>query len=150
MTEKTFLVGTTNQGKLGGVELAVQEHAQRRSYLYSLVGFDVPSDVSDTPLSDDEMLHGCANRIERLRELQSDAAGIYIANEGGLAQTGLRWYVRGWTVVYDAYSNQRTEASGASVPVPDKFYDLIGGEGRISDAFDGNPQQLREIGINGL
>lgn len=153
MIRKKIAVATTNRGKLAGIDRAFAEHAAQNHYSYELIPTPVESGVSDTPLSDEEMLEGCSNRLIALR-IVAPEADMCTAVEGGFALAGIHWYVRGWSVVHDKERDRIASASGASVQVPDTYSNLLRPDGRFTDSlqqFGGdNALVLRDLGANGI
>lgn len=153
MTEKKIAVATTNKGKLVGIKRAFAEHAASGRYSYALIPISVESGVSDTPLSDEEMLEGCSNRLMALRSIAPEA-DIYAAVEGGFALAGMRWYVRGWSLIHDKALDRTASASGASVQVPVAYSGLLRPAERFTDSLQqfgsDNAQALRDLGANGV
>lgn len=148
MSEKIIAIATQNQAKIRGIARAFHEHAQRSQYTPAFMDYKVPSGVTPTPRTEDEIIKGCANRLRNAMEAKVDAA-MYVAAEGGIVRVGGAWVVRGCTVVYDVGRDEQVFGMGASVQVPSEYAHVIESAGHISDALDDGSGMLRQLGING-
>ena len=149
-------IATENQGKIQGVKDALEDFGKVYSRHYELTPCKTDSGVSDTPLSDDEGIQGCINRLASVKESLPDM-DLYIAVEGVLAVAHNSWFVRGWTMIEDPTRRRTAIACGSSVQIPDEVAKHISPEEQFSEtvktAYQTRPQEeaiIRNLGANGL
>lgn len=153
---KTIVVGTTNEGKLNAVRASFEDFGSKYGWSeYSIIPHDSPSGVATTPMSDEDGLAGCENRIAAAR-VAAPNADMYVALEGVVSTIRGKAYIRGWTMVEDVEASRIVSASGASVEVPESISSLIQGSEEFNDLVkDTYPMDeqtttsLRDIGANG-
>lgn len=91
---ETVVVGSLNKAKIRAAESAFKSMGLD----YSVTGVNVPSDVNDQPLSDQETITGAINRAKRALESNADCKyGIGI--EGGIHEINGVWFESGWCAV---------------------------------------------------
>lgn len=151
-----IVVTTENAGKLRAAHEALSFSAEALGEEYQVIPVSVESGVADTPLSDEEGVQGCINRIEAAKTAYPDAE-IYIALEGVLARVKKDWFVRGWTVVEDVKRQRTTTACGAAVQVPEAVTSSISAidqfSSTVKDVYAVTPEEaaeVRNIGANGV
>lgn len=152
-----IVIATKNQGKLEGASAALNDFLScNGKELGSLITSEVESGVADTPLSDEEGLTGCENRLKTIHS-EYPGSDLYIALEGVLSLVKDDWFVRGWTMIDDATSNRRSTASGAAVQVPTFLTQFIDDTEqfsvRVSDVYgvnDTEKDSVRTLGANGV
>ena len=152
-----IVVATENKGKVGAAERAFQGHKEQHPVFdFEIIPVSAESGVADTPLSDEEGLLGCANRIADAKETHPGAS-IYVAMEGILTQVEGQWFVRGWTMLEDTELERTASASGASVQVPDSIVAQISSAEQFSHAVRdtyavtaAEAAEVRNIGANGV
>lgn len=121
-----------------------------------VVGFSVPSDVADQPMTEHETKQGAYNRARNVALLQPQA-DLWIGIEGGCGDakdfhghTHLDTFA--WVAVMDKY-NQWSEARSASFYLPEKIATLVreGMElGAADDLVFGKVNSKQETGAVGL
>ncbi|WP_339062157.1 inosine/xanthosine triphosphatase [Tepidibacillus marianensis] len=89
-------VGSKNPAKIEAVRFAFET----MGYKVELVGFDVPSGVSEQPFSDEETIRGAMNRakavMENLKDINLDYA---VGLEGGVVETPYGFFLCNWGAV---------------------------------------------------
>lgn len=105
-------VGSTNKVKIG----AVQAIARQVWPACQVVGVQVPSGVSDMPLSDEECIEGARNRAKAALSAVKDAA-YGVGLEGGVMTVADQMMLVGWVVVVDQYETVGL-GSAARIPLP--------------------------------
>lgn len=148
-------IATNNKGKVEAAKAALDNtpfvDSHREIFTHS-----VESGVSDSPLSDEEGITGCVNRIEAIKEIYPNVE-LYIALEGVLAQIGKNWFIRGWTVVEDTALQRTAIASGASVQIPESIISSIDSMDQFSETVKNTyavtpdeASKIRDFGSNGV
>lgn len=90
-------VGSQNPSKLDAVKLAFEAAFPHDAW--EVVGVDIPSGVSDQPMSDKESIRGAKNRARRsMKKINADFG---VGLEGGLQKIGKFWFDSGWIVIVD-------------------------------------------------
>lgn len=90
-------VGSQNPSKLDAVKLAFEAVFPKEKW--EIIGVDIPSGVSNQPMSDKESIRGATNRAKRsLKKMNADFG---VGLEGGLQKIGKLWFDSGWIVVMD-------------------------------------------------
>ncbi len=89
-------IGTKNPAKIKAVEDAFREYFKDQELTF--IGVDVPSGVSDQPMSDEETLQGALNRA---RDAQSKVPGADygVGIEGGVQMINQAWFVGNFACV---------------------------------------------------
>src|SRR5699024_10188811 len=105
-----ILVGSKNRTKIHAVEMAFPQA--------TVIGQDLPSDVSPQPFGDEETLQGAINRAKHARNLSENSFGIGL--EGGVIVTLDELYVCNWGALITPTGEIFT-ASGARVRLPQDF-----------------------------
>lgn len=149
-------VATQNQGKLEGVAKALFIASSHESASYVLKPVKTESGVADTPLSDEEGILGCENRLLEIEQRHSGLE-LYIALEGVMAQVNKAWFVRGWTKVKHAPSGRNAIACGAAVQIPPKLVPALDDAKEfsrsVSQLYDVTADEgvaVRDVGVNGV
>ena len=88
-------VGSKNAAKIKAAKIVVNKLFPKAR----IISFDVSSDVSSQPLTDDETIKGAINRAKKAFRLSS--ADFAIGMEGGLHKIGNHWFECGWIAVID-------------------------------------------------
>jgi inosine/xanthosine triphosphatase len=90
--------------------------------VFEILSVDVPSEVKEQPVGDDETRAGAENRVKNAR-LVVPQAEYWTAIEGGVEEQGNLMYAFAWIVIMDA---KRTGLSrSASFLLPEKISALI-------------------------
>jgi len=122
---------------------------------FSLGCHTVPSDVSETPDSDEEALEGCHRRIENLQARLGVEADLIIALEGLIDKTSFGTFLYGWAVIKHVPSGKMYYGCSGKIMLPE---DVASGHSRnkkLSDlVLERFPSILREdmdeLGTNGV
>lgn len=144
MSELTIAVGSTRKPKLAAVREAVDAMAQLLDpgVVIEIVGVEVDSGVSHTPLSREESMRGARQRAEALIEIaRRDGQGwnYFVGLEGGLDATSengeRRVFLESWAYVSDGQRGHFGR-SGA-VELPEALADEVFVKGvELSSAID--------------
>ena len=67
---------------------------------FEIISLETNSGVSETPMSHEEGINGCINRIKGAKE-KINNGDLYIAMEGILNKVCNETFLCGWTVIYD-------------------------------------------------
>ncbi|PGS56357.1 DUF84 family protein [Bacillus sp. AFS041924] len=102
-------IGSLNPTKVGAVK-NVFKH-------FSVLGLDVPSNVSNQPLTDQETMHGAINRAHNARMAGESEIGIGL--EGGVIIENDLLFLCNWGAL--VYENEVILASGAKILLPSEF-----------------------------
>ncbi|KAJ3413395.1 hypothetical protein HDV05_008106 [Chytridiales sp. JEL 0842] len=103
-------VGTTNAAKLSAVQQALpQVFPDIAPESIQVRGVNVPSGVSNQPMSDAETLQGARNRAQHALEA---VPGAQFGIEGGVNPVADKWFDCGFVVVVDTKGKQGTGTSG--------------------------------------
>jgi inosine/xanthosine triphosphatase len=117
---------------------------------WEVKGVDVPSGVSDQPMSNAESIRGARNRATLARErLDADyGAGI----ESGLARIEGIWYTAGWIAIVDREGREGISSTMIRpVPLPSLELVLQGMElGHANDQVFGRHNSKQGTGLIGL
>ena len=99
-----------------------------------LESVDVPSGVSDQPLSDEETRRGAGNRVNSARAVSPDAA-FWVGLEGGVEVIGDRLTAFAWMAVLDP-TGTLGEARTVTLPLPPRIKALVDQGIELGDAND--------------
>ena len=118
---KTIAVGSKNpvkiQSAINGFE------AMFPTIKFSVQSFDVPSGVSDQPMSDEETRRGATNRAKSLKSV-APAADYFVGIEGGIEVIDNTFFANAWIVILDTDENVAQGRSG-SFALPPKVKQLV-------------------------
>ncbi|WP_088013554.1 DUF84 family protein [Gottfriedia acidiceleris] len=104
-----IIIGSLNPTKVGAVQKVFNQ--------FKVEGLNVPSNVSNQPMTDCETMEGAINRAHNAkREGKSD---IGIGLEGGVIIEGDRLFLCNWGAL--VYENEVILASGAKILLPSEF-----------------------------
>ena len=88
------IVASTNPAKIEAVKKVFE--SLKRSY--SLISLHVESGVSKTPLSNEEGITGCLQRIESAKKI-NPGGDVYVGLEGIIDSNRFGSFICGWAVV---------------------------------------------------
>ncbi len=136
-------VGSTRKPKILAAEQAFRSYSSNGRYDFQVVGCEVPSGVSATPLSAAEMRLGARQRAEALREITRSSPKpwkFFVGLEGGLDVTedaGRRLvFLQSWAYVLDT-EGRGYYGQSASVAVPEALAARVIDDGiELSEAVD--------------
>ena len=147
MTKLLFAVGSTNPVKVNCVTQAVRQFWPDAQ----TVGVNTDSQVSDQPMSDEEMFMGARNRAWHALALTPDAThGVGL--EGGVLGTPQGMWAYAWMVVVDRAGRTGIGQSGRFM-LPAGVAELVrsGLElGEADDRFFGASNSKQKAGAIGL
>lgn len=139
-------VGSTNPVKVNAVKRVMNKVYKN----VEVIPLKVESKVSNTPLSDKEMIEGAKNRAYRaLEKTDSDLA---VGMEGGLVKIEDRYFLCGWTVVMDR-KGKIGMGGGIGVEIPGWIVNQVkqGKElGKIMDEIRGEKDTKKKDGVVGF
>ncbi|MBV6654829.1 MAG: inosine/xanthosine triphosphatase [Mameliella sp.] len=149
MSEVKVIVASLNPVKQAAVKEAFSLAFPDKAIMVS--GVNVPSGVSDQPVTDEETLSGAQQRAKRAQQT-SPQADFWVGLEGGVANaTGLGMQAFGWMCVRNTQKEQ--SARSASFPLPPTVIASIetGGElGPLMDALFKDTNTKHKGGAVGL
>ena len=120
-TNLRLAVGSKNPVKINSAKSGFEQ--MFADHTFTAEGFDVPSGVSDQPMSDKETLKGATNRANRVRELAPDV-DYAIGIEGGIDTIDNMLFAYAWMVVIDSTGRIARGRSG-SFALPPKVKELV-------------------------
>ena len=124
-------VGSKNPVKREAVHLAFSLVWPEE--LFEVEGVDVPSGVSDQPMSDEESIRGARNRAIAALEMTTAEYGVGL--EGGLHRIGDYHFDSGWIVVRNR-SGDEGIGSTAKIMTPQKMLALVAAGMEVGEACD--------------
>ena len=120
---------------------------------YDIISLETESNVSETPIGDDEGIMGCHNRINNAIN-QDNSGDLYIAMEGILTNSNYGTFLCGWTVIFDKCSDKYYYGCSAKVKVPDEIIEKTNSDERLSDTvakyFNSTGDEVSKFGTNGI
>lgn len=120
---------------------------------YETISLDTNSKVSETPMSHEEGIDGCINRINDALNQVSDA-DLYIAMEGILNTVNNETFLCGWTIIYDRLNKKYSYGCSAQVHVPTDIISNLSSDERLSDIvakyYGNTEEEVRNYGTNGM
>lgn len=118
---KEIIVASTNPVKIKTTQEAFTQVFPEEEFAYR--GINVPSDVSDQPMSDGETYTGAFNRATHAKETMADA-DYWVGIEGGCEDSKHGLEAFAWIVIYDK-SDKPGKARTAAFILPDKIAGLV-------------------------
>ncbi|GGE55214.1 NTPase [Pullulanibacillus camelliae] len=137
-------IGTLNPAKINAVKRWGEDNHM------VVEGFSVPSGVSAQPMGDEETLEGAMNRAQAV--LETSDADFGMGLEGGVDCIGEDIFLCNWGALVDR-SGLVLTASGARIPLPQRFKkELVGGKelGDIIDDFAKQTNVRKNQGTIGI
>lgn len=145
---KKIVICSKNKAKNAAVENVIKDFFTE----YKIISLDTNSLVSETPMSHEEGILGCINRINDA--FNKEGADLYIAMEGILNSVGDETFLCGWTVVYDSNSKKYSYGCSAQVHVPKEIIKNLSSDERLSDIvakyYGNTEEEVRNYGTNGM
>jgi len=144
--EKIFIaVGSTRRPKLNAVREALDllSPGLRDNAQFEIVGVEVPSGVSHTPLTREALMQGARQRAEalvRMAREKNEPWKYFAGLEGGLdvlEENGTRWvFLESWAYVTDGSARGAFGQSG-SILVPEPLAKRVVDDGvELAEAID--------------
>lgn len=144
-----IVICSKNKAKNTAVENVVKQFIHNY-YIYSL---DTNSNVSETPIGDEEGIRGCLNRIKDAKTQINDG-NLYVAMEGILTETFSEMFLCGWTVIYNNDTNEYYYGCSAKIHVPKEIISNLSKDERLSDVvakyMNSSEEEVRNYGTNGM
>ena len=146
---KKVVVCSMNKAKNNAVSRVLKDFIAD----YMILSLETNSLVSETPMSDDEGILGCMNRIRDAREQISDG-DLYIAMEGILTQSSNEFFLCGWTIIYDRESDSYLYGCSSKIHIPYPIMQDFNPDVRLStivaDYMGCTDEEVSVIGTNGI
>jgi inosine/xanthosine triphosphatase len=150
-----LFVGSQNPVKVNAATIAASETWPE----VIVQGYDVPSGISEQPMSDEETRRGAANRakaalaegLKNFGNLSKEKA-LGIGLEGGVFKLGNELWSTVWIAVIDQEGNLH-ESNGARFKVPSQIADpILAGEemGPVVGKFFGDADTSKKNGAIGV
>lgn len=144
-----IVVCSKNKAKNAAVENVVRDFIKE----YNIYSLDTNSNVSETPIGDEEGITGCLNRIEDAKKQMPDG-NLYIAMEGILTETFGEKFLCGWTTIYNMDTNEYSYGCSAKIHIPKEIIKNLSKDERLSDVvakyMNSTEEQVRNYGTNGM
>lgn len=146
---KKIVVCSKNKAKNNAVENVIKDFFKE----YEIIPLETSSGVSETPMSHEEGIDGCINRIKDAKKQIVDA-DLYIAMEGILNSVKDETFLCGWTLIYDNKNKEYAYGCSAQVHVPNNIIKNISKDERLSDIvakyYNNTEEEVRYYGTNGM
>ncbi len=145
-----IVITSTNIGKITATKKVLAEIFKN----YQLIPIEVNSGVSKTPLSEEEGIRGCLQRIANAKKIIHDA-DIYLGLEGVISKNEFGSFICGWAVVDYVKIDRMGMGCGAKVQLPEIYAKKINDYDELSEVIkkeypSGMVEKMREIGANGV
>lgn len=144
-----IVVCSKNKAKNTAVENVVKQFISN----YDIYLLETNSNVSETPIGDDEGITGCLNRIKDAKKQITDA-NLYIAMEGILTEIFGEKFLCGWTTIYNNDANEYSYGSSAKIHIPKHIIENLSKNERLSDIvakyMNSTEEEVRNYGTNGI
>jgi len=145
---KKVIIGSRNPVKIEAVRQAFERVFPARTFMFE--GVNIPSGVSDQPMTDAETRAGARNRAEAARR-ERPRADYWVGQEGGLEAHDDQLHAFAWMVVRSA--ERMGEARTGTFMLPPPIAELVRGGMELGDADDqvfGLTNSKQEDGAVGL
>ena len=143
-----IVICSKNKAKNNAVNNVLKEFFQD----YKLISLETSSQVSETPIGDEEGILGCKNRIEDAKKKQ--AANLYIAMEGILTKVYDETFLCGWTLIFDVESNEYLYGCSSKIRIPKEIIKNLDKNTRLStlvaNYMNSTDKEISVIGTNGI
>lgn len=130
---KKVIIASKNPVKINAAKKAFESVFPTENFEF--IGLQVPSFVSDQPMSDEETLEGAINRAENAKLAKKDA-DYWVGIEGGIETNGIDMDAFGWMIVLS--KEQVGQARSCTFPLPPYVAQAVnaGQElGHVNDTF---------------
>ncbi len=146
---KKIVVCTKNKAKNNAVNNVIKDFIKD----YTIIPLETNSNVSATPMSDNEGILGCMNRIDDAKKQVPDG-DLYIAMEGILNKSSDEFFLCGWTVIYDRESDSYSYGCSAKIHVPNEIIKELTPDVRLSSIvakyMNSTDEYVSVVGTNGI
>lgn len=143
------IVCSKNKAKNLAVKSVLEQYLEE----FEILSLETNSNVSATPIGDNEGIKGCFNRIKDAI-YQNNTGDLYIAMEGILDKNQYGTFICGWTVVYNRKNNEYYYGCSAKVKIPDEIMKNFDKSIRLSDVVSdfvgGTESKISNYGTNGI
>lgn len=147
--KKSIIVCSKNKAKNDAVINVIKQYFER----FEIKSLETNSNVSETPIGDEEGITGSLNRIKDAIK-QEKNGDLYVAMEGILSETKYGTFLCGWTVIYNNVENEYYYGCSAKVKVPDIIVEKTSKSKRLSDVVaeyvESTGDEISKIGTNGI
>ncbi len=121
---------------------------------FDLETVEVHSGVSNTPMTDEEGIQGCLNRIEEAKKLAS-AGDIYVGLEGIITKNKFGVFLTGWAVIEMIKDHRIGMGCSAKVQIPDFIAKNVEDFKELSEVVRSHyasdlVDNMDELGSNGI
>ena len=145
---KKIVVCSKNKAKNNAVNNVLKEFIDD----YEIISLDTNSNVSETPMSDEEGIRGCFNRINDAKS--KEEADLYLAMEGIITKVNDEAFLCGWTIIYDKETDEYLYGCSAKVHIPKFIMNNLSKDERLSKVvadYTGSTDEIVSIhGTNGM
>ena len=147
--KKNIIVCSKNKAKNEAVKKVVEKYFKE----FEIKSLETNSEISETPIGDEEGITGCHNRIKDAIS-QEEKYDLYISMEGILTQTSYGTFICGWTVIYNNVENEYYYGCSAEVKIPNFIIDKMSKSQRLSDVvatyIGSTGDKISNLGTNGI
>ena len=144
-----IVVCSKNKAKNKAVEDVLNEFFDN----YEIIPLETNSNVSETPIGDEEGITGCINRINDAKNQINDA-DLYVAMEGIITNTLNESFLCGWTLIYDKDSNDYLYGCSSKVHIPKYIMENLTKNQRLSEVvakyMNSTDEEVSIYGTNGM
>ena len=130
---KKVIIASKNPVKINATQKAFERVFPTEDFEF--IGLQVPSFVSNQPMSDEETLEGAINRAENAKLARKDA-DFWVGIEGGIETDGIDMDAFGWMIILS--EKRFGQARSCTFPLPPYVARAVnaGQElGHVNDAF---------------
>ena len=146
---KKIVVCSKNKAKNKAVDNVIKEFIKE----YEIISLETESNVSETPIGDDEGILGCKNRILNAKS-QIDDADLYIAMEGIITKANDEYFLCGWTVIYDKGADSYLYGCSSKICISKDIIGEFNPNIRLSSVvakyMGSSDEEVSTIGTNGI
>ena len=147
--KELIIVCSKNKAKHSAVESVIKDYIQE----FEIISLETNSNVSETPIGDEEGILGCLNRIKDALT-QNDNGNLYVAMEGILDKNKYGSFLCGWTVIYNKDLDEYYYGCSAKIKIPDEIIKNTTKDERLSNVvaqFIGSTdKEVSLLGTNGM
>lgn len=147
--KELIIVCSKNKAKNSAVESVIKDYIQE----FEIISLETNSNVSETPIGNEEGILGCLNRIKDALT-QNDNGNLYVAMEGILDKNKYGSFLCGWTVIYNKDLDEYYYGCSAKIKIPDEIIKNTTKDERLSNVvaqFIGSTdKEVSLLGTNGM
>lgn len=147
--KKIIIVCSKNKAKNDAVTNVIKQYFDE----FEIKSLETNSEVSETPIGDEEGITGCFNRIKDAIK-QYGNGDLYVAMEGILSETTHGTFLCGWTVIFNNSEKEYYYGCSAKIKVPDSIIEKASKSKRLSDVVaeyvGSTGDEISKIGTNGV